>query len=148
MLGRLGLVIHWAGFLSFFPIALYLIITEPRETIKFIDNPELYFPSVSETQAFNSWVEIVNLYGQESDEANAALAELPTPVLQGMANRNLSLMDFGQPKSLKVLDVAGFGFLLSILTVASLLTSWLINFILSGHKSPLPWVANKETNND
>ena len=21
---------------------------------------------------------------------------------------------------------------------------WLINFILSGHKNPLPWVANKE----
>ena len=21
---------------------------------------------------------------------------------------------------------------------------WLINFILTGHKSPLPWVANKE----
>ena len=24
---------------------------------------------------------------------------------------------------------------------------WVINFILSGHKSPLPWIANKETNN-
>lgn len=24
---------------------------------------------------------------------------------------------------------------------------WLVNFILSGHRSPLPWVANKESNN-
>jgi hypothetical protein len=28
-----------------------------------------------------------------------------------------------------------------------LTTGWLINFILTGHKSPLPWVANKEANN-
>ena len=89
-------------------------------------------------------MEIVNFYGLESEEANAALAELPAPVLQGIANRNLSLMDFGQPKRVKVLDVAGFGFLLSILSASSLLISWLINFILAGHKSPLPWVANKE----
>jgi hypothetical protein len=32
--------------------------------------------------------------------------------------------------------------------LAFLLVGWGINFILSGHKSPLPWVANKETNND
>jgi hypothetical protein len=25
---------------------------------------------------------------------------------------------------------------------------WAFNFILTGHKSPLPWVANKETSND
>jgi len=25
---------------------------------------------------------------------------------------------------------------------------WIFNFILTGHKSPLPWVANKETSND
>ena len=25
------------------------------------------------------------------------------------------------------------------------IVGWGINFILSGHKSPLPWVANKET---
>lgn len=28
-----------------------------------------------------------------------------------------------------------------------LLTGWGIRFILSGHKSPLPWVANKESSN-
>mgnify|MGYP005998539757 CR=1 FL=1 len=145
MFSRLGLVIHWFGFLGFLPAAIYLLITEPIETYNFIDNPALYYPTDSETQAFNSWLEIANFYGQESEEANAALAELPTPVLQGIANRNLSLMDFGQPKRVKVLDVAGFGFLLSILSVSSLLISWLINFILSGHKNPLPWVANKET---
>ena len=144
MLNRLGLVIHWLGFLAFLPAAIYLLITEPRETYKFIDNPAFYYPTDSETQAFNSWLEIVNFYGLESEEANAALAELPAPVLQGIANRNLSLMDFGQPKRVKVLDVAGFGFLLSILSASSLLISWLINFILAGHKSPLPWVANKE----
>ena len=25
---------------------------------------------------------------------------------------------------------------------------WLVNFILTGHKSPLPWVANKEANSE
>ena len=29
--------------------------------------------------------------------------------------------------------------------LAFVLVGWGINFILSGHKSPLPWVANKET---
>ena len=28
------------------------------------------------------------------------------------------------------------------------LIGWAIRFILTGHKSPLPWVANKETDND
>ena len=25
---------------------------------------------------------------------------------------------------------------------------WLVNFILTGHKSPLPWVANKEKSSE
>ena len=34
-----------------------------------------------------------------------------------------------------------------VLAVGCMTTGWLINFILAGHKSPLPWVANKETDN-
>ena len=29
-----------------------------------------------------------------------------------------------------------------------LATGWLINFILAGHKSLLPWIANKEANSE
>jgi len=31
-----------------------------------------------------------------------------------------------------------------VLILAFMLLGWVINFILAGHKSPLPWVANKE----
>lgn len=148
MLNRLGLVVHWLGFLSFLPVTLYLMITEPREIYNYIDNPEIYYPNDAETQAFNEWKQIFQSYGAGSDEASAAMAKLPTPVLQAMANRNLSLIDFGNPKTVKVFDGAGFAFLLSVLSISSLLISWLINFIFAGHKSPLPWVANKESSND
>ena len=32
--------------------------------------------------------------------------------------------------------------------LACFAAGWVTNFILTGHKSPLPWVANKETSND
>ena len=35
-----------------------------------------------------------------------------------------------------------------VAAAASPFAGWATRFILSGHKSPLPWVANKETNND
>ena len=144
MLNRLGLVIHWLGFLSFLPVTLYLMITEPREIYNYIDNPELYFPNASETQAFNEWKQIFQSYGADSDEASAAMAKLPTPVVQAIANRNLANFNTDLPETVEVVDWAGFTFLLSVLSISSLLISWLINFILAGHKSPLPWVANKE----
>ena len=143
MLSRLGLVIHWLGFLAFLPAVIYLLITTPRETYKFIDNPAFYYPTDLETQAINEWLFLVPV-DEEPDLANAALAKLSKPVLQALANKNLANFNTGMEKQVKVIDWAGFTFLLSILSISSLLISWLINFILSGHKSPLPWVANKE----
>ena len=144
MLSRLGLVIHWLGFLAFLPAAIYLLITEPRETYKFIDNPAFYYPTDLETQAINEWLQLVPEDVQDSDEANAALAKLSAPVLQALANKNLANFNTGMTKQVAVKDWAGFTVLLSVLSIPSWLFSWLVNFILTGHKSPLPWVANKE----
>ena len=78
MLNRLGLVIHWAGFLV---SGLTLVI------------------SLSEN------------------------------IAMGKANEDLVFISL-------CLEFGGiFG-------------GWLINFILTGHRSPLPWVANKEANSE
>ena len=143
MLSRLGLVIHWLGFLAFLPAAIYLLITEQTE--KLIDNPELYYPNYLETQAINEWLQQVEDYGQNSDEALFAVAGLSVPVLQALTEKNLANFNTELPKSVWVMDWVAFTFLLSVLSISSTLISWLINFILTGHKSPLPWVANKET---
>jgi hypothetical protein len=36
-------------------------------------------------------------------------------------------------------------FMSLIIAAAFIVTGWAIHFILAGHKNPLPWVANKET---
>lgn len=145
MLSRLGLVIHWMGFLAFLPAAIYLLITEQAE--KLIDNPELYYPDYLETQAINEWLQQVVDYGQNSDEALFAAAGLSAPVLQALTEKNLDNFNNELPRSVLVTDWVEFTFLLSVLSIPSWLFSWLVNFILTGHKSPLPWVANKEANN-
>ena len=46
------------------------------------------------------------------------------------------------------MDVTAIDVILGVvLILAFSLLGWVINFILSGHKSLLPWVANKEENN-
>ena len=32
-------------------------------------------------------------------------------------------------------------------TCGPILSGWLFRFVTAGHKNPLPWVANKESNN-
>ena len=85
MLSRLGLVIHWLGFLAGVATAVALLINPVEDSI--YDNP----PYV--TYEIN-WLQTA-------------------------------------------------GLILALLVVATCI-GWAINFILTGHKSPLPWVANKE----
>ena len=90
MLGRLGLVIHWIGFLAGIATAFYLF-----------DDPvtdRIYVP--------------------------AAAPAIPYVIYEANWLKTVGLF-------------------LALLIVATCIGR-AFNFILSGHKSPLPWVANKE----
>ena len=94
MLSRLGLVIHWLGFLAGVATACYLFINPVMDRI--------YVPAEAPAIPYvtyeNNWLQTVGLF-------------------------------------------------LALLVLATCI-GWAFNFILAGHKSPLPWVANKEANSE
>lgn len=54
---------------------------------------------------------------------------------------------FDVPSATTVGTVIGAILGIPIVVFIFTLPVWGINFVLTGHKSPLPWVANKEANN-
>ena len=97
MLNRLGLVIHWLGFLAGVATAVYLFINPVEDRIY-------------DTAAMVSSI---------TDGSSAPYVTYESNWLQTA------------------------GLFLALLIVATCI-GWAFNFILAGHKSPLPWVANKE----
>jgi hypothetical protein len=117
MLGRLGLVIHWIGFLA----------------------------GVAGIIAGLSSFDLTEKRYVELSAEGAAL----------YAERNLEEMTLSDLYAVRDNNEGGRTFpaydnwlLILLLGVGPISLAWAIRFILTSHKSPLPWVANKETNND
>ena len=139
MLGRLGLVIHWVSFLATIPIILHFLI---NPEINYIPNPNAYELRGGDAYLFNELMmdRIMNRGQQES----VILAQMSEPARFAVANE-IAYTAIGTKPFIR--DGINWLYTLILMLLSSLLllgAGWLINFILAGHRSPLPWVANKE----
>lgn len=118
MLGRLGLVIHWIGFLAGVAGLIAGLssfdLTEKR-------------------------------YVELSKEGAALLAESN---FEEMSLSDLNAAVDNNNEGGRTFPAYDNWLLILLLGVGPISSTWAIRFILTSHKSPLPWVANKETDND
>ena len=142
MLNRLGLVIHWMSLLAAIPVILHFLV---NPEINYIPNPNAYELREGDAYLFNELImdRVMNRGQQES----VILDQMSEPARFAVANETAYTAIGSKPF---IRDGINWLYTLILMLLFSLLilgAGWLTNFILSGHKSPLPWVANKETNN-
>ena len=115
MLSRLGLVIHWLGFL----VGIAGIIAG----LSSFDLTEKRYVELSKEGAA--------LYAERNLE-EMSLSDLNAVVDNNEGGRTFPAYDNW--------------LLILLLGVGPISSTWAIRFILTSHKSPLPWAANKEKN--
>lgn len=130
MLGRLGLVIHWIGFLAGIATAA-LIFMNPLETSTYIPR---YVPSSEQDARY-----ISDVLTGDPDASSAAMRLMSDEALEAVINGS-----FRGPRVINVVNWFGTAGMMLALFIGASFIGWILNFILSGHKSPLPWIANKE----
>ena len=123
MLSRLGLVIHWLGVTAGLALLVMGLAT-------------LDFTIVSSELRGNC----AQYKGEVLDKEDIGVG------YENMSDRGLciKILQYGGGYE----DVSKPNFsnyqLLLLLTLTPFVAGWATRFILAGHKSPLPWVANKE----
>ena len=126
MLSRIGLVIHWIGATA--GLALLVMGLATRDFT--IESRELGGRCAQYEGAVMSTEDI----GAD---------------LKNMSYRGLCIIRLQNGGGYEMVSKPNFSnyLLILFLTLTPFVAGWATRFILSGHKSPLPWVANKEANN-
>ena len=113
MLSRLGLVIHWLGFIA----------------------------GVAGAVAGLSSLDLINYeMGQISQEG---IYQLRNSNFEEMSREDLDIY-LANSEGGRPVPVFSNWFFILLLGVGPIIIAWAVRFILTSHKSPLPWVANKE----
>ena len=139
MLGRLGLVIHWMSFLAVIPIILYFLI---NPEIKMITNPNSYELRGKDADLFHEL--LIDIAMNRGRQESVILNRMSEPARYAVANETAYTAIGSKPSIRDGIDWPDTLTLMLAMSLLTLSLGWLVTFILTGHKSPLPWVANKE----
>ena len=123
MLSRIGLVIHWIG-----ATAGLALLVMGLATLDFT-------------------IESRELGGDCAQYEGAVMSQKDIGAdLKNMSRRGLCIIILRGGGAYEMVSKPNFSnyLLILLLTLTPFVAGWATRFILAGHRSPLPWVANKE----